>query len=178
VRNAATAGFTLIEMLVVITIIGLMIGGAVLALGVVGRDRSLENEANRLRAVLDYARDRAELETRHYGLRVTREGYAFAWFDPRTGLWQPAIDDALRTRRLPEGLSIEAWIEGRRIVLDAVEPADKVDRPPPAPQLGIDSGGEFTPFELVLRRDTEPYVQRIRPDMNGELEQLAEGGAP
>ena len=99
-RNAATAGFTLIEMLVVITIIGLMIGGAVLALGVVGRDRSLENEANRLRAVLDYARDRAELETRHYGLRVTREGYAFAWFDPRTGLWQPAIDDALRTRRL------------------------------------------------------------------------------
>ena len=52
-RNAATAGFTLIEMLVVITIIGLMIGGAVLALAVVGRDRSLENEANRLRAVLD-----------------------------------------------------------------------------------------------------------------------------
>jgi hypothetical protein len=79
---------------------------------------------------------------------------------------------------LPEALSIEAWIEGRRIVLDAWEPADKVDRPPPAPQLGIDSGGEFTPFELLLRRDTEPYVQRIRPDVNGELEQLAEGGAP
>ena len=189
-RNAAPAGFTLIEMLVVITIIGLMIGGAVLALGVVGRDRSLENEANRLRAVLDYARDRAELETRHYGVRVTREGYAFAWFDPRSGLWQPATDDALRTRRLPEGLSIEAWIEGRRIVLDAGEPdsaeatvsakasKNKNDRPPTAPQLGIDSGGEFTPFELVLRRDAEPYVHRIRPDVNGELEQLAEGGAP
>jgi hypothetical protein len=52
------------------------------------------------------------------------------------------------------------------------------DRPPPAPQLGIDSGGEFTPFELVLRRDADPYVHRIRPDVNGELEQLAEGGAP
>jgi len=29
-----------------------------------------------------------------------------------------------------------------------------------------------------LRRDAEPYVQRIRPDANGELEQLAEGNAP
>jgi hypothetical protein len=63
-------------------------------------------------------------------------------------------------------------------VLDAGEPEKKVDRPPPAPQLGIDSSGEFTPFELVLRRDAEPYVQRIRPDVNGELEQLADGGAP
>ncbi|MBU3671586.1 MAG: type II secretion system protein GspH [Sinobacteraceae bacterium] len=159
-------------MLVVITIIGLMIGGAVLALGVVGRDRSLEEAANRLRATLDYARDRAELETRHYGLRVTREGYAFAWFDPRAGVWQPALDDALRPRQLPEGLSLEAWIEGRRIVLDA--DADEEA----APQLGIDSNGEFTPFELLLRRDAETYVQRIRPDENGELELLTEGTAP
>jgi type II secretion system protein H len=79
VRNAATAGFTLIEMLVVITIIGLMIGGAVLALGVVGRDRSLENEANRLRAVLDYARDRAELwpasHSRGIRIRVVRPAH-------------------------------------------------------------------------------------------------------
>lgn len=163
-------------MLVVITIIGLMIGGAVLALGVVGRDRSLEQEANRLRAVLDYARDRAELETRHYGVRVTREGYAFTWFDPRTGAWQPATDDALRPRKLPVGLSFDAWIEGRRIVLDTGE-SGKTDLNA-APQLGIDSSGEFTPFELLLRRDTEPYVQRIRPDTNGELEQLAEGSAP
>ena len=177
-------------MLVVITIIGLMIGGAVLALGVVGRDRSLDNEANRLRATLDYARDRAELETRHYGVRVTRDAYAFAWFDPRSNEWQPASDDALRPRKLPEGVSLEAWIEGRRIVLETAEPAaaemsaeessdtTQKSRPPPAPQLGIDSGGEFTPFELVLRRDVEPYVQRIRPDANGELEQLAEGKAP
>jgi type II secretion system protein H len=167
-------------MLVVITIIGLMIGGAVLALGVVGRDRSLEQEAHRLRAVLDYARDRAELETRHYGMRVSREGYAFAWFDPRDGQWRAATDDTLRPRRLPDGLSFEAWIEGRRIVLDK-DNADDTDNAGakgerPSPQLGIDSSGDFTPFELLLRRDAEPYVQRIRPDANGELEQLAEGG--
>ncbi|MFM8518129.1 MAG: type II secretion system minor pseudopilin GspH [Nevskiaceae bacterium] len=175
-RRCGAPGFTLIEMLVVITIIGLMIGGAVLALGVVGRDRSLEEEANRLRAVLDYARDRAELETRHYGVRVTREGYAFAWFDPRAGVWRPAVDDALRPRILPQGLAIEAWIEGRRIVLETEESSKK--DPDVAPQLGIDSSGEFTPFELLLRRDAEAYVQRIRPDVNGELEQLAEGAAP
>jgi type II secretion system protein H len=166
-------------MLVVITIIGLMIGGAVLALGVVGRDRSLEEEAHRLRAVLDYARDRAELETRHYGVRLSRQGYEFAWFDPRDGQWRTATDDALRPRRLPEGLSFEAWIEGRRIVLDAVDEGDKGDDGKrPSPQLGIDSSGEFTAFEMLLRRDAEPYVQRIRPDANGELEQLAEGGTP
>jgi hypothetical protein len=80
---------------------------------------------------------------------------------------------------LPEGLSFEAWIEGRRIVLDAVDEGDKGDDGKrPSPQLGIDSSGEFTAFEMLLRRDAEPYVQRIRPDANGELEQLAEGGTP
>ena len=172
-------------MLVVITIIGLMIGGAVLALGVVGRDRSLDEEAHRLRAVLDYARDRAALETRHYGMRVSRDGYAFAWFDPRDGQWRPATDDALRPRKLPDGLSFDAWIEGRRIVLDADDDSEERDEGDEgdegkrsSPQLGIDSSGEFTPFELLLRRDAEPYVQRIRPDATGELEQVAEGATP
>ena len=96
-------GFTLVEMLVVVVIIGMMAVGALLALGVVGRDRTLETETRRIEALLDHAREMAELQTRDYGLRVTRGGYDFVVFEPRSGQWTLVIDDALRPRRLPAG---------------------------------------------------------------------------
>jgi general secretion pathway protein H len=141
-------GFTLVEMLVVVVIVAIMITGAVLALSVAGRDRALDNEARRLEALLNLARERAELQTREYGLRAGPSGYAFVIYEPRSGEWMVPADESLRARELPEGLTLRLVVEGRPIVLrDQQGPAGLV------PQVAIASSGGFSSFELTLERE-------------------------
>src|SRR5258708_2669314 len=94
--NPAAAGFTLIEILVVVLIIGLISAGMLLSMSLTGRDRELEKESDRLLALFTYAREQAELQTREYGVLFEDDGYEFLTYDPRRALW-PSIfeDDAL-----------------------------------------------------------------------------------
>ncbi len=167
-------GFTLVEMLVVVVIIGVMVVGAVLALGVAGRDRSLENETRRFDALLAYARDQAELQTREYGLRFTRNGYVFIAYDARLGQWLEITDDVLRPRTLPEGLEFELELEGKRIVLD-----EKARAVALTPHIGVASSGEFTSFRLTFKRAGGLPRQSvgIREDGSVEVGELIETGA-
>jgi len=57
------AGFTLIELMVVVVIIGVVITATLLSLGATGRDSQLEQERDRLAALIDYVRERAGLQT-------------------------------------------------------------------------------------------------------------------
>jgi general secretion pathway protein H len=167
-------GFTLVEMLVVVVIIGVMVVGAVLALGVAGRDRTLENETRRFDALLGYARDQAELQTREYGLHFTRTGYLFIAFDARRGQWFEVTDDVLRPRQLPPGVEFELELEGRRIVLDAGTKAEAL-----TPHVGVASTGEFTSFRLTFKRDGGVPRQSVgvREDGSIEVGELIEAGA-
>jgi type II secretion system protein H len=115
----ARAGFTLLEMLVVVFIIGLVAAGAILSLGATGRDRQLEQERDRLTALIAYVRDRGAMMTTEYGIRCGQHGYRFVYYDNRTLSWQPeTLDDTLRERKLPRGLDLQLVIEGRPVVLD------------------------------------------------------------
>lgn len=148
-----------------------MISGAVLALTVAGRDRSLENEARRLEALLGLARERAELQTREYGLRVAPAGYRFVIFEPRRGEWLEPADEALRARELPEGISMSLVVEGRPVVLREQEgPAGFV------PQVGIASSGGFSSFELTLEREGGESLT-LRTAEDGGLAPLQPAGA-
>ncbi len=134
-------------MLVVVVIIAVMIAGAVLAVGVVGRDRTLETEARRLEALLMLAREQAELQTREYGLRLSPRSYVFVVFEPRTGQWLAAADEALRERQLPEGLRFALVLEGRAVILrDGSDPATL------QPQIAIASNGAYSSFEITVER--------------------------
>jgi general secretion pathway protein H len=158
-------------MLVVVVIIGVMVVGAVLALSVVGRDRSLETETQRLDALLEYAREQAELQTRDYGLRLAPGGYSFLAFDARRGIWVEQLDDVLRPRALPEGLVIDLVLEGRKVVLD--KPRKDVAL---LPHIGVLSSGDLSSFEITLRREGTTARQTLRTlaDSTLELGPLAE----
>ncbi len=158
-------GFTLVEILVVVVIIGLLAVGAVLAIGTSKRDDALETEAQRLEALIDYVREHAELTTREFGLRCEGDRYAFLAFDPRRGLWHEAEeDDALRPRTLPPGLRIRLRIEGREVLLRPPK-----DKEPLQPQLMLFSNGDVTPFELTLGREGSPLQAVLASDEAGTV---------
>jgi len=140
-------GFTLIEILVVVVIIGILAAGAVLSLGVIGQDRQLERERDRIVAVTDYLREQAALQNREFGMRVFDGGYEFMSWDTRTALWERVQDDPLlRPRTLPPGLETRLLVEGRPVIL----PQREADRP--SPQIMLFSSGDLNSFELTLRR--------------------------
>ena len=112
-------GFTLLELMVVVVIIGIVVMGTILSLGATGRDSGLEQERDRLAALIAYTRERGEMLTLEYGIRLGQHGYRFTFYDNRLAQWGPErVDDTLRLRRLPEGLRFQLLIEGKEIVLD------------------------------------------------------------
>ncbi|HEY6484316.1 MAG TPA: prepilin-type N-terminal cleavage/methylation domain-containing protein [Steroidobacteraceae bacterium] len=112
------AGFTLIEILVVVLIIGIISAGVLLSVNLTGRDHELEHESDRLLSLVNYAREQAELQTREYGVVFHDDGYQFVTYDTRRGVWRKIYeDDALRLRRLPPGLQFALIVEARPVVL-------------------------------------------------------------
>ena len=92
-------GFTLIELMIVLAIMGLVAAGVLMAMPD-PRGR-LSNEAERFAARTVAARDLAILEGRPVAVRVTAQGYAF---DRRQGgAWTPIPDREFRSQPWSSG---------------------------------------------------------------------------
>jgi type II secretion system protein H len=118
-RRSIQQGFTLLEIMVVIVIIGIVVTGAILSLGATGTDSALQRERDRLSDLMAYGRERGAMLTLEYGIRCGQHGYRFVFFDNRLNQWRPeTVDDTMRLRQLPSGLQLILSVEGHDIVLD------------------------------------------------------------
>lgn len=155
--RARSRGFTLIEILVVMVIIGVVVVGAMLSLGVLGRDREVDTERDRLEALLGVVREEAAMQGREFGLRFFVGGYEFVSYEPRQARWAPVPDDrTLRRREFPAGMEAALRIEGRPVVLPKADADDRT------PQVMLFSSGEVNVFELSVARTGTVEGFRIR----------------
>jgi len=171
-RPARNAGFTLLEILVVIVIIGVMVSMATLSIGLLGADRQSEEEARRVWAVIGQAREEAELQAIDLAIFVGATDYEFLRFDTRRNQWLPVVDDKLYAQRtLPEGLRFRLWMEGRELVLKPGLPdrSKKGESEKWPPQLTVLSSGDVVPFELQIERDGAPAMWRMTSLADGDL---------
>ena len=119
-----TSGFTLLEVLVVVVIIGILTSMAVISVNVLGGDHEMQQEAERLQAILLQTREDAILQSRDIGLRLDATGYEFLAYDGRIERWDAVADDPLlRARSMPEGLRLSLRLEDRNVQLKPREPA-------------------------------------------------------
>jgi general secretion pathway protein H len=168
----AQPGFTLLEILVVIVIIGVMVSMATLSIGVLGADREVKEEAERFWAVLRQAREEAELQAIDVAIFVGQTDYEFLRFDIRRNEWTPIVEDKLYAQRaLPEGLRFRLWLENREIVLKPGLPdrSKKDESQKWPPQITVLSSGDVVPFEMHIERDAAPALWRVTSLADSDL---------
>jgi general secretion pathway protein H len=122
-------GFTLLELMVVLVIVGIMLG-VVSFNAMPSEQQLLQNEAQRVALLLQLARDEAIVRNRPVAFEV--DGYRYRFWIRNENSWQPIEqDDMFRERefkRTPVALSVDPPMmeEGKplRIVFGR-EPVDK-----------------------------------------------------
>jgi general secretion pathway protein H len=154
----APRGFTLVEILVVVAIVGVLVLALTIAVGGSG-ERKLANEAERFQSLSAHASSAAELGGREVGVVIADDGYAFRRLDGAD--WRKPGGEELRDRRWPAGLRFELRRDGR--VLEPATPKQ------PAPQLVCFSSGEMTSFVLTLALGDVAASWRITGNEDGTL---------
>lgn len=177
-RRPGSRGFTLIEVLVVVVIVGVISSVVLLSAGLIGTDRELQKDTRRMSSLIELAADEAVLQGRDLGLEILRNGYRFVEFDPYLDQWhEVAGDELLRPRELADDHRFELYIEDRAVTLNetAAETAVDEDRQASpntanyAPHVLIMSSGQLTPADLLIVRDRDRSSMQLTIDAAGEI---------
>lgn len=164
IPRARQAGFTLIEILVVLIIVGLLSALAVFTMGGSSQHRELENEVRKLYALMQTASEQAVLNNLELGLQLEEDGYQFVAFQDDTGDWKASDERIFRHRSFPDWLVITEYIESDTPKLASEE--DKL-----LPDVVFFSSGETTPFEIEFTvGSNSDYLHVIASDGVSALE--------
>lgn len=127
-------GFTLLELMVVIVLIGILAGMVRFATGP-SPAREARQQARDFVAVVQQLRERAVLDGQEYGVRVEPGGYQALRLEVQGWTAVSVL------HRLPEGLTLGLELDGQVLSLDAVQGS---------PQLLMLSSDEISPFRLLI----------------------------
>lgn len=178
-------GFTLLEMLVMLIVIGITISFVTLSIGVGGRPVELKNEAEKLTGMLQLALEEAVLTGKPIGLRIDetldRRGtqFSYEWSVLEQGQWQPFEQHpVLQDGQVTEGIELDLTLEGVEIKLqdEREEDDDSTLKETYQPDIFILQSGELSAFKLQISNPELPgQVYQINGNPAGALRLLRPG---
>ena len=150
---AASRGFTLLELLLTMVIVGLIISLATLSLGTGRRPYQIDAAAREFVDIAEYALEEAQMSGSDLGVLIrlaeTSDGarYSYQWLQRAGDVWRPAPfdEDAFGEKLLPVGVDVVLEIEEEPAELEQPERTDDDEILPPAPQVVFFASGEAIP---------------------------------
>lgn len=172
-------GFTLLELLMVLLVIGIMAGLTVMSIGG-NPEREFRRDVARVQQMLIAAADEAPFAGEELGFWVDAEGksYSFYRFDDAALEWQPYEKEHFNRHALPEQYKLEIESIGDPVDMAGLYRAvykldDKIkefDEKPLVPWLVFFSDGQYTPFRLWLSNPhVKDYVYVLEGDGLGKV---------
>lgn len=166
-RNSRHAGFTLIEILIVMLIISIVGGVAMLSISF-NQNTHYKNLARQISTLLTLGEEQALLQANVYGLAFTNKTYQFYQFDSenKKAPWHPVTEGPLGPHNIPAGIQITVKVHDKIIALDKKAETIK-------PQLILSTDGEIIPFTILIGKIDSPPHYQVIGYANGSLESVA-----
>jgi len=186
-RKQCQSGFTLLEIMLVIVVMGMISVAVVMTLpsNLIAGD-SVRWQAQRFSSILQFAEDEALISGNELGIEFTNNSYQFAVYDHQTKKWLAVNDIEMQDKIvLPETINIEynlsnsAWEElssdkSDRFIDDQDRGATGAEEPQSLnPQVYVMSSGEVSPFSLIFSNadsDSATSSITVAVGMNGMID--------
>lgn len=159
------SGYTLIEILIVLFIIGIVTSLAMLSIGR-NEDKQMESFANELVQVMSLAEEQAMLEPVVLGVSFKEHALQFASFkstsDGRKNTWTPYQDTILSHHVIPN--TIQLGVDIGNVHTNTSDEMEKKN-----PQIIVSTNGGATPFTIYIGKKGEKPRYAVIGDADGNI---------
>lgn len=155
--NRRERGFTLLELLIVLAIIGLL--ATIVVVSFVGSDHHsiVRNEADRMIRTLELARKESMLRNELWGVLLEADSYEFVFYDFDQSQWFPIDRKPYVESPLEKDLEL--------IFSTPEEVANETSgEEGEVPEIVIEPTGEITPFQIDIRHSDSLVTTSIETD--------------
>ena len=149
-------GFSLLEVLVVLTILAVLTGTVMLSFTGADAEQRLRGAAERMAMRIELARQHSLTRNREWGIYVEEAAYRFAEFDPEQQIWVEQTQRPFDDVDLPDLVGLSLDLEEYEAL-----PFEEEDG---LPQILIFSSGEVTPFSILLEPEWRAEPWKVSSD--------------
>ncbi|MDF1758772.1 MAG: type II secretion system minor pseudopilin GspH [Legionellaceae bacterium] len=148
-----SSGFTLIEILVVVLIIGIIISFAMLSFGDFGERRKIINSAQHFVNYVGMVKKEAILESNTLAIRINKNRYDVLRFES-SSKWRPIAQRIFTNQQFPKESTIFFTANNKKVNKNMIV---------------INPSGEITPFTLNFAKNKDIIVATVIAKSNGSV---------
>lgn len=170
-RKLRHAGFTLMEVMLVILLMGLSAAAVTMSIGNSGPQQALEKTAQQFIAATELVLDETVLSGYFVGIVVEKNSYRFVYY--KDGKWSPLEKDRiLSEKQMEPGVTLNLVLDGLPLVQEdeedeswfdkpLIEPSAEDKKKHPEPQILLFPSGEMSAFELSFIAKTDSGLLNV-----------------